>query len=223
MIKRLFLILFICNFLIANEFDDFENEFSSNDIVINDKFYSYNQFMTEFNYAIYNMSFRPITNIYNTITPKPIRQGVSNFFHNLSSPLRFLTLFLSAKFKEGFAELGTFLGNTTLGFGGILRPYKYEKKSDFGLLLARWGVPPGEHLVLPFFGPSNLRDAFALPFDIAAQPTMYLDGNTGYVINGLGLINKVNNEKALLEEAYKGVNPYITIRNFYEKNREELK
>ena len=33
-----------------------------------------------------------------------------------------------------------------------------------------WGVPPGNFLMLPLFGPSTLRDAVALPLDIAATP-----------------------------------------------------
>lgn len=220
MIKKIFFIFLVFASLNANDFDDFEAEFEQNERV--DKFYSYNRFMTDFNYAVYNMSLRPLSNIYNAITPPIVKKGVNNFFHNLGAPLRFISLYFSGEFKAGTAELGTFLGNTILGFGGILRPYKYEKESDFGLMLARWGVPAGEHIVLPFLGPSNVRDAFALPFDYALKPSLYLTNNASISVSTLGLVDKTSNNYLLINEAYKSVNPYITIRDFYEKNRKEL-
>lgn len=220
MIKKILLIISLFAFINASELDEFELEFNQIERV--DKFYGYNKAMTSFNYAIYNMSLRPLSSIYNTITPPLVKKGVDNFFHNLGAPLRFITLYLSGDFKSGTAELGTFLGNTILGLGGIFRPFKYEKESDFGLMLARWGVPPGEHIVLPFLGPSNLRDAFALPFDYALKPSFYLTNNASISVSTLGLVNKTSTNSVLINEAYKGVNPYITIRDFYEKNRKEL-
>ena len=38
---------------------------------------------------------------------------------------------------------------------------------DFGQTLGVWGMAPGPYLVLPFFGPSTVRDAVGLPLDIA--------------------------------------------------------
>ncbi len=43
-------------------------------------------------------------------------------------------------------------------------------KQDFGLTLATWGVKPGPYLVLPFLGPSTLRDTVALPADWWGHP-----------------------------------------------------
>ncbi|MBT0879594.1 VacJ family lipoprotein [Campylobacter sp. 2018MI01] len=220
MIKKLFFILSLITLVVANEIDDFEAEFNQVERV--DKFYNYNKAVTSFNYAVYNMSLRPLSNIYNTITPPIVKKGVNNFFHNLGSPLRFITLYLSGEFKSGTAELGAFLGNTTLGLGGILRPFKYEKESDFGLMLARWGVPPGEHIVLPFLGPANVRDALALPFDYALKPSFYLTNNASISVSAFGLIDKTSSNSVLINEAYKSINPYVTIRDFYEKNRKEL-
>lgn len=221
--RKIIILLFFYLCAICSDFDDFEAEFAKDDEIRVDKFESYNRFMTEFNYAIYNMSARPIVGIYETITPKPIRKDINNFFHNLSAPLRFITLFLSAEFKASGKEFMAFIGNTTFGLGGIFRPFKYEKKSDFGLMLARWGVPPGEHIVLPFFGPSNIRDAFALPFDLALEPSFYLKNNASIMSTAMKTIDKTSKYSPLINEAYQGINPYITIRDFYEKSREENK
>lgn len=221
MFNKAILVFFICIQVFSSSFDDFESDFATNDKVNVDTFYKYNSFMTDFNYGIYNMSIRPVTNIYKTITPPIVKKGVDNFFHNLSSPLRFITLFLSGEFKSSAAEFGSFLGNTILGFGGILRPYNYEKKSDFGLMLARWGVLPGEHIVLPFFGPSNVRDALMLPFNYALNPIMYVGGDAGIGLAGLNLVNDSENNMILIDEAYKSLQPYVVIRDYYEKNRKE--
>jgi len=41
---------------------------------------------------------------------------------------------------------------------------------DFGQTLAVWGVPSGSYLMLPFFGPSNPRDAAGLVVDFLTDP-----------------------------------------------------
>ena len=45
---------------------------------------------------------------------------------------------------------------------------------DFGQTLGDWGVGEGPYLMLPFFGPSNPRDAFGLVADIGLDPTSYI-------------------------------------------------
>lgn len=217
---KIFCIIILANLLFCNDIDIFEQEFSNNDKI--DKFYSYNVFMTNFNYAIYNMSLRPLSNIYNTITPNIAKKAVSNFFDNLNAPARFLTLLFSANFKEANATFWTFLGNSLVGFAGIFKPYKYKKESDFGLMLARWGVFPGEHIVLPLIGPSNVRDAFAFSFDFLLTSRFYLNENIKISSFTIELINKISKESKLINEAYKSVNPYIVIRDFYENKRKVL-
>ena len=63
--------------------------------------------------------------------------------------------------------------NTVMGLGGILdvaKEMRIERhKEDFGQTLGRWGVAPGPYLVLPFLGPSTLRDTIALPVDVAGD------------------------------------------------------
>ncbi|MGL6110345.1 MAG: MlaA family lipoprotein, partial [Rubrivivax sp.] len=67
-----------------------------------------------------------------------------------------------------------FAWNSTFGLAGILdmaTELGIERTpEDFGQTLGAWGMKPGPYLVLPFFGPSTLRDALGLPLDIAASP-----------------------------------------------------
>ena len=79
-----------------------------------------------------------------------------------SSPPRVLQL-APTKFVH---STGRVLVNSTIGILGFVdvasmvdipRPVE-----DFGQTLGRWGVGQGPYLVLPFLGPSNLRDGIGM-------------------------------------------------------------
>ena len=59
-------------------------------------------------------------------------------------------------------DLGRFLLNSTLGLAGFFDPASElglrPHREDFGQTLGVWGAPQGPYLVLPFRGPSTLRD-----------------------------------------------------------------
>lgn len=44
-----------------------------------------------------------------------------------------------------------------------------RQPEDFGQTLGFYGVPAGPYLVLPLFGPSNLRDTGGMLFDYTAE------------------------------------------------------
>ncbi|MGN1056288.1 MAG: MlaA family lipoprotein, partial [Comamonas sp.] len=48
-----------------------------------DPFEGYNRSMTKFNDAVDEAVFEPVAKAYQTITPQPVRTGVSNFFGNI--------------------------------------------------------------------------------------------------------------------------------------------
>ena len=54
----------------------------------------------------------------------------------------------------------------------------FEKQKDFGQTLAIHGVGPGPYLVLPFLGPSTVRDALGKITSLYADPvTLALERN----------------------------------------------
>ena len=71
-------------------------------------------------------------------------------------------------------DLARFAVNSVMGIGGlwdVATPMGLEKHhEDFGQTLGRWGVPPGPYFVIPFLGPSTLRDA----------PARFVDPNYAY-------------------------------------------
>lgn len=175
--KKLILIFIftICSY--ANEsFSDFDEEFSKKEEVeIFDPLSGYNRVMTNFNDSFYTNILNPVSTSYSETVNESVRVGISNFFNNLLFPIRFVNNLLQFKFQNSAEELGRFVVNTIWGLGGFMDPAKnelgwIEHDEDFGQTLGYWGVGEGFHVVLPFLGPSNLRDMVGLVADSYASP-----------------------------------------------------
>jgi phospholipid-binding lipoprotein MlaA len=116
----------------------------------------------------------PLTSAYVGLVPSLVRQGVTNFFNNAEDLWSALNNLLQGKIEQSIAMSFRFAWNTVFGWAGVLdlaTELGIERTpEDFGQTLAVWGMPPGNFLMLPFFGPSTVRDALGLPLDIAASP-----------------------------------------------------
>ncbi|HWI84564.1 VacJ family lipoprotein [Ramlibacter sp.] len=139
-----------------------------------DPFEPFNRKMMEFNEAVDAVALKPAATAYRNTVPGLARTGVSNFFGNLRDVWSAVNSALQLKFHNAAENILRFEVNTVFGFAGILdiaSELNIERhKEDLGQTLGRWGVPAGPYLMLPFFGPSTVRDAAALPFDRAADP-----------------------------------------------------
>ena len=134
-----------------------------------DPFEGYNRAMTSFNDGVDQAVLRPVATTYQSVTPQPVRTGVTNFFGNIGDLWSMVNHGLQGNGEKTYTHMVRFTTNTVLGFGGILdlasEMQLPRDKQDFGLTLARWGVQPGPYLVLPLLGPSTVRDTVALPVD----------------------------------------------------------
>ena len=163
------------------EFDDgFEDEFENAEEEIFDPLSGYNSVMTEFNDGFYVFVLDPVARGYRWIMPDPARRGVKNFFHNLLFPIRFVNNALQLKPINAGEEMFRFIINSTVGIFGIWDPAKEwfgleAHEEDFGQTLGYYGVGGGFHIVLPFLGPSNLRDMFSLYPDMQMDPVYYVE------------------------------------------------
>lgn len=157
-------------------FDDFEDEFGDDETAeIFDPFSGYNRVMTGINDKLYFWILKPVAKGYRWMMPELARRGINNFFKNLYYPVRFVNNVLQLKFKNAGEETLRFATNSTIGVLGLWDPAKVwfgleAHPEDFGQTLGYWGVGAGPHIVLPFLGPSNLRDTLAL-----APGWIYLD------------------------------------------------
>ncbi|MCO8163541.1 VacJ family lipoprotein [Pseudomonas sp. 21LCFQ010] len=146
---------------------------STNALEVFDPLESWNRRVWHFNYRFDEWVFLPVVDGYRYITPGFVRSGVSNFFSNLGDVPNLLNSMLQFKGQRSLQTTGRLLLNTTIGVAGLWDPATMmglpKQSEDFGQTLGFYGVPAGPYIVLPLFGPSNLRDTGGLIFDVAAE------------------------------------------------------
>jgi len=143
--------------------------FSSISVVseeVNDPFEEINRKTYAFNEKLDEILVKPIAETYSKAPPK-IKNGVTNFFNNLEEVDTFINQLLQGKPKKSLNDLTRFIINTTIGIGGFIdvasKMGLQRHEEDFGQTLAVWGVSEGPYIMLPFLGPSTLRDTFSRP------------------------------------------------------------
>lgn len=121
----------------------------------------------------------PVADGYDYVMPDDAQVGVTNFFKNLRYPTYLISDIAQLEFGQAVEHTGRFLINTTVGLLGFIDVATdlglEEKEEDFGLALASYGIPSGPYIVLPFFGPSNLRDTVGLVVDTITNPTYLIN------------------------------------------------
>lgn len=141
-------------------------------VVINDPLEGFNRGVYRFNYYFDKFIFLPIVSVYTFIMPDYVEDRVSNFIDNIYEFNNFTNNLLQLKFKETGITLARFAINTTVGVAGLwdlaTSMNIRRQPEDFGQTLGYYGVGNGPFLVLPIFGPSNLRDTAGLVVDTMA-------------------------------------------------------
>jgi phospholipid-binding lipoprotein MlaA len=134
-----------------------------------DPWEGFNRKTFAFNEKLDQAVLKPVAQGYVKVVPGFAREGVSNFYANLEDVGTSLNNILQGKPREGLSDAGRFLVNTIFGVFGlwdVATPLGLEKHyEDFGQTLGKWGMHSGPYLVLPFMGPSTLRDTAAKPVD----------------------------------------------------------
>lgn len=201
-----------------------------------DPFSGINRVITSFNDGLYSYVLDPfLIKGYNYI-PEPVRVSVNNFFDNLYYPVSVVNNILQLKLKTTGTETLRFSINSTLGILGLFDPAKnwFEidaHREDFGQTLGFYGVGGGFHMVLPFFGPTNLRDFAGDFIDFYVNPLYYVDVRRYNIARetyqGWMLITyKKFNKMSLYTKEYDNVREdaldlYPFMRDLYEQSRQK--
>lgn len=119
------------------------------------------------NDAVNRFAMTPIAIGYHYVIPRPVRHGINNFQNNLLTPFSALFNLLQGKIGDSGSEMARFGVNTTVGILGVREAAEpmfdlEPNPEDFGQMLGKWGVHEGPYLVLPFLGPTTLRDFLSL-------------------------------------------------------------
>ncbi|MEH6492510.1 MlaA family lipoprotein [Halopseudomonas sp.] len=123
------------------------------------------RFNAEFDRYVY----LPVVRGYVWATPGFVRTGVSNVTNNLRDIPHLANSLLQLKFERSASTTARLLFNSILGVGGLFDVASAmglpQQQEDFGQTLGHYGVPPGPYLIIPFLGPSSLRDGTGYAMD----------------------------------------------------------
>lgn len=138
----------------------------------------FNRAMFSFNDALDGAIIKPVAQGYQSVLPPLIRAGVSNFFSNVDDIWEAVNNALQGKIDEALQDVMRFAVNTVMGLGGVLDIASdmglQKHNEDFGQTLGKWGIGSGPYLVLPFVGPSSLRDGGGLLVDWRYDPFFHV-------------------------------------------------
>jgi phospholipid-binding lipoprotein MlaA len=140
----------------------------------------FNRAVFAFNDDLDRALIKPVAGWYQEYTPMPVRRSIGNFFRNLLEPTTVINDLLQGKFEQALSDTGRFVANTTFGVLGLFDVATFmgmeRHVEDFGQTFAVWGAGSGPYIVLPFIGPSNLRDGIGLlPFYFGTDPRIVND------------------------------------------------
>lgn len=165
---------------------------------VHDPFEPLNRKVFEFNMALDRSVIEPVAQAYRSLVPAFARDRIRAFIDNLAEPRIFVNDMLQGRGDAAATTFARLFINTTAGLAGFFdqaTPAGYQRQSgDFGQTLYAWGAAEGPYLVLPFFGPSNPRDAFGMGVDWYTTPlTPVLGGRDAARIEiGLGIIGGID-------------------------------
>lgn len=137
-----------------------------------DPWESMNRGTYAFNDAIDRAFLKPIATGYETITPRPVRNCISNIFGNVGDGWSAANSLLQGRGRDFVDTFGRILLNTTVGLGGCIDVASmrgaHKIPNDFGMTLGVWGLGSGPYLVLPFLGASTVRDGVGTAATLAS-------------------------------------------------------
>jgi phospholipid-binding lipoprotein MlaA len=209
------------------DWEEFDDPFAVEEVRIADPLERLNRATFWFNDRVYFYLLKPVARAYR-IVPSPARRSVQNFYSNITFPVRFVNNALQLKFSAAGNETRRFLLNSTVGLAGFLDPAAqhgwHASNEDFGQTLGHYGAGGGFYLVIPFIGPSTLRDGTGRIVDTYLDPLTYMlewdeliAARTYETVNDISLDD--DTYEKLIEQA---IDPYLFIRNAYIQRRQAL-
>lgn len=187
-----------------------------------------NRGIYKFNDVVDKAVLKPVATGYRDAMPDPVRTAVGNFFSNLDDVLVLLNDLLQFKPEQAASDFSRLVWNTSVGIAGLIdvaTPMDLPKHNeDFGQTLGYWGIGDGPYLVLPFLGPSTLRDTVGtvvdVHFDPVAQHTPVAERNSAIAIHSVDNRSRLLDAEEVLDEA--AIDRYVFLRDAYLQRRRGL-
>ena len=198
----------------------------------NDPLEPTNRVIFDFNDFLDRLLIAPLAGLYRATVPPPLRDRLANMINNMSEPVIFANNLMQGELTSAGITLGRLTTNSILGVGGMYEVANDfglpQQQGDFGQTLHVWGFSSGIYIVLPLYGPSNIRDAIGLGVDTLISPWKYAVANGGpdirndYTYSDMAASALVRRESVL--EAYDTLREgsldfYAQMRSVYRQHR----
>ncbi|STX29605.1 lipoprotein VacJ-like protein [Legionella beliardensis] len=193
-----------------------------------DPYESFNRKVHNFNMAFDATMLKPPAKFYKAVIPGPIRVSVNNAYNNVNMIPTVANDILQAEFSYAIKDTWRFLINSTLGIGGLFdvaaaRFSLPPHSNDLGLTFAKWGNKKSPYLVIPFLGPSTVRDGFGMLGEyFLLTPYPYISYDNHAVLYSLLGLRYVDLRSQYLETDHileEALDKYTFLRDAYLQSR----
>jgi phospholipid-binding lipoprotein MlaA len=188
----------------------------------------FNRAMFKFNDKVDDYVMKPVSKGYEAAVPSLVRTGVTNFFSNLQDLWISANNLLQGKVEWAMGDFLRFTFNSSFGIFGVFDVASDmgldKHDEDFGQTLGRWGIGSGPYLVLPFLGPSTVRDGLGFVADFKADPVGHIDDvpvrNSLYGVRFVNTRTNLLDATNILEQA--ALDKYTFVRDSWLQRRRSL-
>ena len=163
--------------------------------------------------------------------PNPLEKGISNALRNIGEPINFTNYIFQGDIESSLNTLGRFVINSTIGFFGLFdvadKMGLKKNYTDFGYTLEIWGVPEGDYLVLPFFGPRTTRHLVGNVLDLITNPLNYYLQDEYILVRSsptllYALSSRSSNMETIDNLRETSIDYYSSLKSIYTQNRKSF-
>lgn len=195
---------------------------------------SYNRAMFGFNNYFYHYLLMPVARGYRYVTTPSVRRSVRNSLDNIREPISTGNFLLQGNLKESGITLARFAINSTLGLFGLFDVAEgwglKKKTTGFDETFAKWCIPDGPYLVLPFIGSATPRSTVGMGLGFVFDPVYWgtrHDANVSdkatYAYAALQAITIMEANMDFLNDLERNsVDYYTAVRSAYLQNRKNM-
>ena len=216
---------------------DYDDENTKQSVNVWDPWEKMNRKIYKFNEFLLEKVARPFYyKIYVKITTAGIRKSIHNIVENFRMPIFFMNYVLQLDFDNSAKTLYSFGVNTFYGIFGIFDISGYlgttPPNTDLGITLAKYHVPAGPYLMLPFLGPNDVRGTLTWGVEVAVDPLDYNIFKIGgkryllddWIIYGRGVLYVLDNGSYAVVNFYdlmkSSFDPYVMMRDAYGQSQD---
>lgn len=195
---------------------------------------AYNRAAFTFNNYFYHYLLMPVSRGYRNITTPSIRRSVRNSLDNIREPVSTGNYILQGNLKETGVTLARFAINSTLGLFGLFDVAEgwglKKNPTSFDETFAKWCIPDGPYLVLPFLGSSTPRAATGMGLGFVFDPIFWgtrhdanISDKFAYGYAGIQAITYMEANMDFLNDLEKNsVDYYTAVRSAYMQYRKNM-